>query len=207
MPTTTPSPLLLYPCRHGFYRPRWPGGLSRIRLPLLGRSRELSTQLHGMSPAFPVQYRGGLDPIWGLRGAVGARTRREGLRCPPMARGLRDGMEGHYGASSVARRGGSGRGPFRGAGGQWLRRLTRLGLESTGDPFWFETLEPEQLRAVYGMLWAEDEEARDAAESVRSRLPSRGRPRPSSPKPDPAPPPGASSSAWATLMSMRSDRQ
>jgi hypothetical protein len=69
--------------------------------------------------------------------------------------------------------------------------LTRLGIEATGDPFWAETLRPDQLEAVYGLLYAEDLDAREAVASVR---PSR---------PTPPPPANADAGAWTTLMSMR----
>jgi len=59
-----------------------------------------------------------------------------------------------------------------------------------------ESLSPDQLRAVYGMLWAEDMEARKASERIRpTKTESRKAPS------------GASAGAWATLMSMRSDRR
>ena len=59
-----------------------------------------------------------------------------------------------------------------------------------------ESLSPDQLRAVYGMLWAEDIEAREASERIRPKR-TKSRTAPS----------GASAGAWATLMSMRSDRR
>ena len=59
-----------------------------------------------------------------------------------------------------------------------------------------ESLSPDQLRAVYGMLWAEDMEAREASERIRPKK-TKSRTAPS----------GASAGAWATLMSMRSDRR
>ena len=74
--------------------------------------------------------------------------------------------------------------------------MTRLGIECTGDPFWVDSLSPAQLQAVYGMLWAEDIEARETVERVR----------PKKRKPAPRAPEGASAGAWATLMSMRADR-
>ena len=77
-----------------------------------------------------------------------------------------------------------------------------MGIEATGDPFWFESLDEDRLRAVYGMMWAEDEEAREMADTLTApRRRTRGRPA------DPPPPPGATESGWAALMSMRSDRQ
>jgi len=80
-----------------------------------------------------------------------------------------------------------------------------MGIEATGDPFWFESLDDDRLRAVYGMLWAEDEEAREMSDELTAprRRPRRPHGRPV----DPPPPPGATASGWAALMSMRSDRQ
>ena len=59
-----------------------------------------------------------------------------------------------------------------------------------------ESLSSDQLRAVYGMLWAEDMEAREASERIRPKK-TKSRTAPS----------GVSAGAWATLMSMRSDRR
>ncbi len=66
-----------------------------------------------------------------------------------------------------------------------------------GDPFWSDSLDADQLRAVYGMLWAEDKAAREHATT----------PRPRANRPAPPPPDGAPAAAWATLMSMRSERR
>ena len=70
-----------------------------------------------------------------------------------------------------------------------------MGIEATGDPFWWDGLSTDQQNAVLGMMWRE-------AEDEESQMPTHNSmPISESHQPVPAAPSNSTSEAWAALMS------